>query len=329
MVERIGIVEAATYASQWRLAVVIIFVVSAILTPEDHIISDELNHASIIDGCRLSKAPIKVFPHKDVAAARTIMEGLPKAQKKILITDGVFSMDGYLAKLDAICDLAERHDALVGHAKLGERSAIRFTRRHEVAERIRGRANRASFRGRTAHRGRGLGLRLRGGIRHELLLELGECRVVAALNDPVVEIEVAFLLEVAEVSAERFVLFVRGEQGARFPRIARIRKAIRLLDAEEVDFEYDGEMQADMALDYKLLKETYPFTRLTGPANVLVMPAFHSASISTKLLQELGGATVIGPILVGLDRPVQIVQLGAKDTTLVNMAALAAFNVSG
>ena len=73
----------------------------------------------------------------------------------------------------------------------------------------------------------------------------------------------------------------------------------------------------------------YPFFRLTGPANVLIMPAFHSASISTKLLQELGGATVIGPLLVGLDRPVQIVPLGAKDSQLVNMAALAAFNVSG
>ena len=67
----------------------------------------------------------------------------------------------------------------------------------------------------------------------------------------------------------------------------------------------------------------------TGPANVLIMPAFHSASISTKLLQELGGATVIGPILVGLDRPVQIVPLSANDAQLVNMAALAAFNVSG
>jgi len=65
------------------------------------------------------------------------------------------------------------------------------------------------------------------------------------------------------------------------------------------------------------------------PANVLVMPAFHSASISTKMLQELGGATVIGPLLVGLDRPVQIVQLGAKDSQIVNMAALAAYNVSG
>src|SRR6188472_4451809 len=70
--------------------------VAAVLTKDDVIISDELNHASIIDGCRLSKAPIKVFPHKDVAAARTIMETLPKEQKKILITDGVFSIDGDL-----------------------------------------------------------------------------------------------------------------------------------------------------------------------------------------------------------------------------------------
>ena len=73
----------------------------------------------------------------------------------------------------------------------------------------------------------------------------------------------------------------------------------------------------------------YPFCRLSGPANVLVMPAFHSASISTKMLQELGGATVIGPLLVGLDKPVQIVPLGAKDADIVNMAALAAYNVGG
>jgi glycine C-acetyltransferase len=87
--------------------------VAAVLTKDDVIISDELNHASIIDGCRLSKAPIKVFPHKDVAAARTIMEGLPKAQKKILITDGVFSMDGDLGAIPALCDLAEEFNAIM------------------------------------------------------------------------------------------------------------------------------------------------------------------------------------------------------------------------
>jgi malate dehydrogenase (oxaloacetate-decarboxylating)(NADP+) len=111
-------------------------------------------------------------------------------------------------------------------------------------------------------------------------------------------------------------------------RSARVQEAVRILDRRHVDFEYDGEMAADVALNVEAAA-AYPFSRLTGPANVLVMPAFHSASISTKLLQELGGATVIGPILVGLDRPVQIVQLGAKDSNLVNMAALAAFNVSG
>ena len=111
-------------------------------------------------------------------------------------------------------------------------------------------------------------------------------------------------------------------------RSARVQEAVRILDQRRVDFEYDGEMAADVALNPEAAA-AYPFNRLTGPANVLVMPAFHSASISTKLLQELGGATVIGPLLVGLDRPVQIVQLGAKDSNLVNMAALAAFNVNG
>ena len=111
-------------------------------------------------------------------------------------------------------------------------------------------------------------------------------------------------------------------------RAARVQEAVRILDQRKVDFEYDGEMAADVALNPEAAL-AYPFCRLTGPANVLVMPAFHSASISTKMLQELGGATVIGPLLVGLDRPVQIVQLGAKDSNLVNMAALAAFNVSG
>src|SRR6186713_2895778 len=81
--------------------------VSAILTKEDVVISDELNHASIIDGCRLSRAAIKVFPHKDVDAARKILQGLPADQRKLLITDGVFSMDGDLGPLPALCELAE------------------------------------------------------------------------------------------------------------------------------------------------------------------------------------------------------------------------------
>jgi glycine C-acetyltransferase len=81
--------------------------VSSILTKDDVVISDELNHASIIDGCRLSRAAIKVFPHKDVEAARRIIRELPAGQRKLLITDGVFSMDGDLGPLRALCELAE------------------------------------------------------------------------------------------------------------------------------------------------------------------------------------------------------------------------------
>src|SRR5947199_9834962 len=81
--------------------------VAAVLTKDDVVISDELNHASIIDGCRLSRATIKVFPHKDVDAARRIVKELPASQRRLLITDGVFSMDGDLGPLPALCELAE------------------------------------------------------------------------------------------------------------------------------------------------------------------------------------------------------------------------------
>jgi len=87
--------------------------VSAILTKDDVVISDELNHASIIDGCRLSKAAIKVFPHKDADAARKILKDLPATQRKVLITDGVFSMDGDIGALPALCDLAEEFGCIM------------------------------------------------------------------------------------------------------------------------------------------------------------------------------------------------------------------------
>ena len=87
--------------------------VSAILNKEDVIISDELNHASIIDGCRLSRAAIKVFPHKDADAARKILKDLPTAQRKLLITDGVFSMDGDLGALPDLCTLAEEFGCIM------------------------------------------------------------------------------------------------------------------------------------------------------------------------------------------------------------------------
>jgi len=109
-------------------------------------------------------------------------------------------------------------------------------------------------------------------------------------------------------------------------RSERVQEAVRILDKRRVDFEYDGEMAADVALNHQLMQRQYPFSRLSGAANVLIMPAFHSASISTKMLQELGGSTVIGPLLVGLNKPVQIVPLNAKDSDIVNMAAIAAYN---
>ncbi len=106
-------------------------------------------------------------------------------------------------------------------------------------------------------------------------------------------------------------------------RGVRVREAIELLDQRGVDFEYDGEIAADVALNTDL-RELYPFCRLSGPANVLVMPALHSANISTKLLQELGGGTVLGPLLMGMEKPVQIVPLGATVADIVNFATFAA-----
>jgi glycine C-acetyltransferase len=87
--------------------------VAAILGRDDAIVSDELNHASIIDGARLSRATIKVFPHRDVAAARRIVEELPRTQRKLLISDGVFSMDGDLGALPDLCDLAEEFGCIM------------------------------------------------------------------------------------------------------------------------------------------------------------------------------------------------------------------------
>jgi malate dehydrogenase (oxaloacetate-decarboxylating)(NADP+) len=106
--------------------------------------------------------------------------------------------------------------------------------------------------------------------------------------------------------------------------VDRVRAAVTLLDQRGVGFEYDGEMSADVALDEELMRRLYPFCRLTGPANILVMPELHSANITAKLLPHLGGGTVVGPLLMGLDRPVQIVNIGATVSDLVNLAALSA-----
>ena len=108
------------------------------------------------------------------------------------------------------------------------------------------------------------------------------------------------------------------------PHMKRIRDAVSILEDRQVDFEFDGDMQASVALDYDLMQDVFPFCRLTGPANVLVMPALHSASISSNLMAAVGGGTVIGPILVGLSKPIQIVPLGSSVNDLVNIAAFAA-----
>jgi malate dehydrogenase (oxaloacetate-decarboxylating)(NADP+) len=108
----------------------------------------------------------------------------------------------------------------------------------------------------------------------------------------------------------------------------RIRKAVEILDTRKVYFEYDGEMQASVALNFTLMNELYPFCRLSGPANVLVMPGLHSANITAKLIQQIGAGTVIGPLLIGLNKPAQVVQLGATVNDLVIAAAIAAYEAS-
>ncbi len=107
-------------------------------------------------------------------------------------------------------------------------------------------------------------------------------------------------------------------------KAARVRDVVAELDRRAVDFEYDGEMAPDVALDTELMRQYYPFCRLSGPANVLIMPALHTAHISSKLLQQLGGGTVIGPLLVGLEHPVQIVPMNAGVSDILNIAAIAA-----
>ncbi|MFZ8865269.1 MAG: NADP-dependent malic enzyme [Rickettsiales bacterium] len=104
---------------------------------------------------------------------------------------------------------------------------------------------------------------------------------------------------------------------------SRIQNAKKILDDLQVDFEYDGEISPDVALNKELL-EIYPFSNLTEPANILIMPGLHSAIISSKLMQELGGSTVIGPILSGLEKSAQICSLGSSVNDIINLSAIAA-----
>ena len=114
---------------------------------------------------------------------------------------------------------------------------------------------------------------------------------------------------------------------AKEDRSQQMRQAVEILDKRNVDFEYEGEMAADIALNENMMK-AYPFCRMTGPANILIMPAIHSASISSKMLEELGDATLVGPMLVGFEHSVQIMQMSNTVSDVVNMAALAAFDLN-
>jgi len=106
--------------------------------------------------------------------------------------------------------------------------------------------------------------------------------------------------------------------------VRRVRDAVTLLDQRNLDFEYDGEMSADVALDLRLMRDRYPFCRLSGPANVLVMPGLNSANLASQLLEQLGGGIHVGPLIMGLAKPAQIVEMGSTVSDLVNLAALAA-----
>ena len=106
--------------------------------------------------------------------------------------------------------------------------------------------------------------------------------------------------------------------------IEELRDAVKLLETFKTDFEFEGEMAPDVALDHDMQKRFYPFSRLSGPANILVMPGLQSASLSTKLLRALGGELVLGPYVLGLAAPVQIAPMTATASDLVRLAVLAA-----
>ena len=110
------------------------------------------------------------------------------------------------------------------------------------------------------------------------------------------------------------------------PSSKNIREAVTILSERKVDFEFDGEMTAEVALNFDLIKQNYPFCRLSGPANVLIMPGLLSANISFKLLQNMGTVSVLGPLMIGGEKPFQIVQMGSNVSDVVNSAAIAAYN---
>ena len=110
-------------------------------------------------------------------------------------------------------------------------------------------------------------------------------------------------------------------------RAVPMRDAVAILDAQGVDFEYDGDMSPDVALEASI-RALYPFCRLTGDANVLLVPGLHSAHIATRLMHHLGGGTTIGPLLIGMEKPAQIVPMDASVSQIVDLACLAAYQAA-
>ena len=110
------------------------------------------------------------------------------------------------------------------------------------------------------------------------------------------------------------------------PSTSSAREAVKILKTRSVDFEFDGEMSVEIALNFNLMKKNYPFCNLSDEANILVMPGLHSANISFKLLQNLGGGSVIGPILLGSEFPIQIVQMGSTVNEITNAAIFSAYD---
>jgi malate dehydrogenase (oxaloacetate-decarboxylating)(NADP+) len=163
-------------------------------------------------------------------------------------------------------------------------------------------------------------------------------RVVLVADTSVTEMptadQLADIAMQAAATAQRFGLTPRvallASSTFGFPRSERserIIEAVQILEQRGVDFEYDGEFAVDVALNKDRLG-LYPFARLTDTANVLIMPAIHSASISTKLLQEMGSGSVMGPLLVGLEKSVQIAPLGARMSEIYNAAVIAAYDIN-
>ena len=110
------------------------------------------------------------------------------------------------------------------------------------------------------------------------------------------------------------------------PSSENLKQAVEILNDRKVDFEFDGEMTPEVALDYDLIKENYPFCRLSGPANVLIMPSLLAANISFKLLQKIGNGSILGPLMIGGEKPFQIVQMGSSVSDIVNSASISAYN---